>query len=459
MKKFTYLLSVVMLMGTTMLIRPVLAQEHGDTSVRINQYGVEVSTIPLVAERQGGILVLESKNKEYKVWFDTRVQVDGAVFLGDTYNPIGNGTSIRRARFAMKANLTKNWYGEVDLDFSNSELELKDAYLKYDFLNGLELKGGNFKEGFSMESTTTSRYLTFIERPNVVATFAPSRHIGFAANYQKNWFLAIGGIHFQDIGGVEERTFSKDNNKDYGVDEGYSFTGKIVGMPFYNSKVYGLHIGAAASYRTPLSSSEVIDAVRYSTRSLTSINRKKYLDTDDITNVHHTLLGGLELAAYYRNFRVQGEYIMANVERRFGLETEKFNGFYVFGSCLIFGGQYRYNTGEGEFTQPARGKKWGDIEFALRYDYMDLNSRPEGIMGGAGEGYTAGLNFHVNDNVKIMLNYAYLNHDRYANGKGKLYVGHDADGNLTTNPKDVVEADGKAGEDFSMFSVRFEIDF
>lgn len=437
----------------------VVAQEHADTSVRLNQYGVAVTRTPLVAEKRGGILVLESKDKNYKVWFDTRVQVDGAVFLGDTYNEIGNGVSIRRARFAMKADINKNWYGEIDLDFSNSEIELKDAYLKYDFLNGLELKAGNFKEGFSMESTTTSRYLTFMERANVVSTFAPSRHIGFAANYQKKWFLAIGGIHFQDIGGVEERTFSKDNNKDYGMDEGYSFTGKIVGMPFYNNPKYGIHIGAAASYRTPLSSEEVIGAMRYSTRSLTSINRKKYLDTDDITDVHHTLLGGFELAGYYRNFRVQGEYILADVHRRNDLETEKFNGFYVFGSCMLFGGQYRYNTGEGEFTQPGRGKKWGDIELAFRYDYMDLNSRPEGIMGGAGENYTFGLNYHVNDNVKIMLNYAYLNHDRYANGKGKLYVGYDASGNLTTNPKDVVAANGDAGEDFSMISIRFEIDF
>ncbi|NLF42134.1 MAG: porin, partial [Bacteroidales bacterium] len=58
-----------------------------------------------------------------------------------------------------------------------------------------------------------------------------------------------------------------------------------------------------------------------------------------------------------------------------------------------------------------------------------------------------------------MLNYAYLNHDRYANGKGKLFVGHDANGELTRDPKLVVDEAGKAGEDFSMVSVRFEVDF
>ena len=139
--------------------------------------------------------------------------------------------------------------------------------------------------------------------------------------------------------------------------------------------------------------------------------------------------------------------------------TEKFNGFYVFGSWILFGGKHQYNTADGEFTQVGRGKDWGDIELAFRYDYLTLNSRMDGVMGGAGDGYTFGINYHANDNVKIMLNYALLNHDRYANGRGKLFVGHDIDGNLTKNPETVVDDAGTAGNDYSFLGVRFEIDF
>lgn len=429
-------------------------------NVRFNQYGVRVNRNPLFAEERNGILVLESHKSDYRLWFDMRVQVDGAMFSKETLNPIGNGTSIRRARFAAKMEINKNWYGEIDLDFSNSELELKDAYLQYTFNTGLELKAGNFKEGFSMESTTTSRYLTFIERPNAVSAFAPSRHIGVAATYGKGWLLGIGGIHFQDIGGLEERTFSEDNNKDYGTDEGVSFTGKLVAMPFYKDSNKGLHLGVAGSYRTPKTDAEVRNTLRYSTRSLTSINRKKYMDTDLIGDVNHSTLTGFELAGYHKGLRFQGEYMMSSVHRNNDLPVEKFDGFYAMGTWLIFGGKYNYNTEEGEFTQVARGKKWGDVELALRYDYLSLNSRGDGtITGGAGEGYTVGLNFYANNNVKLMLNYAYLNHDRYANGKGKLFVGYDMTGNLTTDPKSVVDADGKAGEDFHMLALRLEIDF
>lgn len=429
-----------------------------DDSVRYNQYGLKVDRIKLNPELRNGILVFESVDQNYKIWYDVRIQADGAMFFGDTYNPIGNGTSIRRARFGVKTEFGKHWYGEFDMDISNSELELKDAYLKY-YTDNFEAKVGNFKEGFSMESTTTSRYLTFIERANAVATFAPSRHIGFAANYNKNWFFGMAGIHFQDIGGLEERIFSEDNNKDFGTNEGVSFTGKMVVMPWHKDTDKGLHLGIAGSYRTPKTDAEVAGTLRYSTRSLTSINRKKYMDTDLIGDIDFNVLGGIELAGYYKGFRIQGEYMMSNVHRLKDLETEKFNGFYVFGSMMLFGGKYNYNKGEAEFTQPSRGKKWGDLELAFRYDYLNLNSRMEGIMGGSGEGYTLGLNYHVNNNVKIMLNYAYLNHDRYASGKNKLFVGYDLDGNLTRNPKLVSDEAGKAGEKFSMLAIRFEVDF
>ncbi len=49
--------------------------------IRFNQYGVKVNRNPLLAEERNGILVLESKKQDYRLWFDIRVQTDGALFL------------------------------------------------------------------------------------------------------------------------------------------------------------------------------------------------------------------------------------------------------------------------------------------------------------------------------------------------------------------------------------------
>lgn len=426
------------------------------TAVRRNAYGKVVSRTSLNTESQNGILVFESPDQNFKYWFDTRVYFDAMMPLGESLNPIGTGVDIRRARFALKAKLWGNWYGEFDIDVAGAIIEMKDMIVQYNGTNW-NVKAGHFKEGFSMETTTTSRYVTFIER-SLVSKIAPSRHLGFQGNYWGQHFLAIAGVHFREAGEFEQNEWAKDANKDNGISDGYSYTGRFVYMPIQESGKL-VHIGLAASYRTPKTSAEITDSYRYSTRSFTSINRKKYLDTDDIKSVKSTLLLGAELAGSWNQFMFQGEYMMNKITREDGLEYGTIGGGYAQAGWLLFGGTYVYNNKEGEFTQINRGQDWGDIELAVRYDYMNANDFDADIFGGAANGLTVGLNYHVNDNVRFMLNYSYINHDRYANGKGKLYIYEDADGNLYKDPFSVEIPKGEGGDDFSILTARIEIDF
>ena len=93
----------------------------------------------------------------------------------------------------------------------------------------------------------------------------------------------------------------------------------------------------------------------------------------------------------------------------------------------------------------------------LRYDYLDLNDKD--IYGGSGENYTAGLNFYINNFFKFAINFQHSSNDRYANGKGKLLIGHDASGKPTADYKQAVDPKGKGGVSYNMLAVRFEIDF
>ena len=435
----------------------IMAQEEEE--VRVNQYGVEVDRQELHAEAQNNILVLESKDRNYKLWMDNRVQADGATFWGlnPDYDKIGNGVSLRRVRFAVKAKVAKDWYGEVDMDMADGEFELKDAIIEYSGVKNMEFTLGNFKEDFSMERTTSSRYLQFIERPMVTQTLAPSRHLGFQAAYLRNHFRATMGVFFQTIAGSEEAGYVKDNNKDFGRSQGYSFTSKVGWMPYTKDRTMGLYIGGKASYRTPKTDEATNDygGLRLSTRSSTSINRKKYLDTDVIPNVDHHWLYGLEGAAYYRGLKIQSEWIGTHVTAKD--KNYNFGGSYVQLGYLLFGGNQHFNVAEGEFTSPGRGRKWGDVELNLRYDYIDLNDN--GVWGGSAQNWAAGLNFYINKFFKFAINYQHTNHDRYANGKGKLLVGHDAAGNPTADFTKVVDPKGKGGVSYNMLAVRFEIDF
>ena len=234
----------------------------------VNQYGQKVNSYPIDATVQDGILVFQNKNQNYKMWFDIRVQGDAAVFFGYDKNltQIGNGMLMRRTRFAVKAQLDKNWYGELDTDWTSGTPEIKDAYLGFTGVKNLEIKVGNFKENFSIQRNTTSRYLQFMERP-MVTYLAPSRHMGINVKYALPKIWASAGVFGPALEDAEAMTAFQDGNKDYGLNCGLSYTGKLVYRPI-NNKTTSLHIGAAASYRMPkTSSTDGYNAVRYSTRS------------------------------------------------------------------------------------------------------------------------------------------------------------------------------------------------
>ena len=109
--------------------------------VRYNQYGVAVNRLQLSAEDRDGILVFEAPDQSYKLWFDNRVQVDGATFFGNdkNFDKIGDGVSIRRARFAVKAKI-KDWYGELDMN--NYKIEKLPKMQKSGFEKWMAIFGG-----------------------------------------------------------------------------------------------------------------------------------------------------------------------------------------------------------------------------------------------------------------------------------------------------------------------------
>ncbi len=449
-----------------------IAAQEKEKETAVNQYGQVVESTDGQFKVQDGIMVLDAPEIGYKMWFDLRVQGDAAVFFGgpdftddeidgaENINHIGNGMSIRRARFAVKAQLDKNWYGELDTDWADGVCEIKDAILAYTGIPGLEIKAGNFKENFSIQRNTSSRYLMFMERPMVTA-LAPSRHLGLGVTYSHNWVWASAGVFGPELKGSEEATAKNDNNKDFGRNVGLAYTGKIAFRPLYKSQTSGLHIGGAISYREPsAASTDGYKVARYSSRNTTSINRKKYLDTDAINGLDHELLWTAELAGFHRGLRYETAYIArgAYLDQKVNpLGTQWAKGWYAQASYLLFGGQQNYDSDGAKPTRVTPGRSWGDIELALRYELCDFNTGD--YFGGCAEGYSFGINIYPMKNVKFAINYQYNNNDRYANGKGKLYVGHDASGKPTKDYTKVVENSGKAGVDYHMISMRFQVAF
>ena len=449
----------------------------------VNQYGQKVNALPVNATVQDGILVFQNKEANYKMWFDVRVQADAAAFFGApnfcakeidgkvNTNHIGSGMNLRRTRFAVKAQLDKNWYGELDTDWTSGTPELKDAYLGFTGVEGLEVKVGNFKESFSIQRNTTSRYLMFMERA-MVTYLAPSRHLGINARYSHDWFWASFGIFGPELSSMEEQEYmEKKHNRDKGYDEGLSYTGKLVFRPLYKSQTSSLHIGGAVSYRgNKTTNTDGYGTFRYSSRNSTSINRKKYLDTGAISGVDHELAWTVELAGHCNGLRYEtayiarGAYIDNTKNAKIGSQQWA-DGFYAQASYLLFGGTQNYDADGAKYTRTTSDRKWGNLEVAFRYEYADFNtgklwSDIIDVYGGSGSAYTVGLNYYPSKNVKIMLNYQFNDNDKYANGKDSdFYVGYNKYGKPTADSDQVDASKGVQGVDYSMLAIRFQVAF
>ena len=516
MKKL-FLLSAMALMSFA-----ATAQET-ETKTDVNQYGQKVESLPVDAQVQDGILVFQNKDARYKMWFDVRIQGDAAVFFGapDYVEHIGSGFSIRRSRFAVKAQLDKNWYGEIDTDWTSGTPEIKDAILAFNGVKGLEIKAGNFKENFSIQRNTTSRYLVFMERP-MVTSLAPSRHLGINVRYAHKYIWASAGVFGPELKDAEAMGFMQDYNKDFGMTEGLSYTGKLVLRPI-NNKDASLHIGGAFSYRQPKTTQfkvkdfeelvdgideyledpasfdgdeeiarlaqgydngdfELLDMIGTSmdSRNSTDINRRKYMNTGDLIGVDHEIAWTVELAGHWKGLRYEAAYLARTAHMNaagkayYGDEAfDKFtgNGWYAQASYMIFGGTQAYDSNGAKYTRTTSGKEWGDLELAARFQTMDLNDAVldeeggivKGIMGGKANMYELGLNYYPNKNVKFSLNYAFIDQDKYANGKGgnkgKFDCGVDEDGKATNKVKDIKATGMQQGIDYNMISLRFQVAF
>ena len=431
----------------------------------VNDYGQEVGMrIKLNPESRDGILMFSSTDNRFRYWFDNRVYFDGAFYLGDnTYqgveHEIGNGVNIRRMRFALKAIIWGNWGGEIDFDFGNNAVDITDAYVRYIGKNW-QIKAGNFREPMSIETMTTSRYITFMERPYATEQ-APSRHLGIDYKMFTNHIFFEGGLFSSNIA----NDLIRDQNKSNGTNAGWSVTGRFAYAPIKKEKMV-LHLGVSGSYRVPKIQElgDPINSFRYGENAETEINRKKYIDTDWVPDCKTKTIVGLEAAYAVKNFRVQGEYLRTDITRDAdkvpaGEDKYSLHGFYVMGAWLINNADYYYNMADAEFSQiDFRNNKKGAFEFALRYSFMDANTFKEGVdipymQGGSGESYTAGVSYYFNYNVKLMLNYSYMNHDRWADGKGKFKT-YDID----ANGNDITPA-GEGGIDFSTIQARILIAF
>ncbi len=356
----------------------------------------------------------------------------------------GSGFHVRDSQIDIHGVLYKETQFRLQFDVNGGRPELQDNYLQRDgipYLGSIRL--GYFKGPFGLENSTSLRHAVFMER-SLADTLTTARGIGIAmgnAVWEKRLTWGFGA--FWDADDFEKLSESRS----------FSFVGRLTGVVFRRDGCREqLHVGISLGRRF------MKDTLRYEARPEVN-TAPRYLDTGDFSAKTLTLLN-LESAYVRGPLLLQGECIWTwtsggmrtdqvtlndiadEVASRYPWLTDwlqghsgwqrpsnsvlwsipfdmlfegdaLFFGIYGQASYVLTGEPRPYDAQRGVFGAPAPEHPFsfrtfrgvGAWEVAARLSHLDLN---EGyVRGGRETNATLGLNWYLNENMRMALNYVH----------------------------------------------------
>lgn len=338
----------------------------------------------------------KSADGNFSIKLKGRIHVDAASYDDDVTDMEGD-VELRRLRIGFAGTVMKDWTFGYNYDSESSlGFRTKGVSIGYKGFDKVRIKLGNLQQPFSLEELTSSNHIALMER-SLAHVFAPSYTIGATVS---TW-----GKHWSFTGGYFDDNLADRRNDN---DGSHSFAARGTFNPI-DKKKFKIHLGASAVLRN-LSSNQTVS---YSTRPESHPTDSRLLSTGTLSGVDDIRIFGLEAALIKGPWLLQGEYMRAELDRN-SRPDPSFYGAYIQGSWIITGEKHRYSGKKGIFKQIKPKSTYGAVELAVRYSTLDLQD--ETVTGGEEDNITLGINWHINQNVRVMANYIRADADPNRNG-------------------------------------------
>ncbi len=351
---------------------------------------------------------VESADGHFKLKFGGRIQADWSFSdpdeaLETAFGPIRDGNEFRRARLFVSGTVYERVEFKAQYDFAGGEAAFKDVYIGILDTPAGNIRVGHFKEPFSLEELTSSKYIAFLERslPNV---FAPSRNVGlmFHDHVGERFSWAAGVFRESDDFGTTADGEGKAN-----------VTARITGLPIYGDNRL-LHLGLSLS-RKDLGRG----TFRFRQRPEVRLS-PRLVDTGSFEAESVQLVAG-EVALVAQRFWAASEYTVARADAR-ALGDPSFSGAYVQAGVFLTDDRRRYDTSQAVFDRqkPARnfGQGAGAWEVAARFSTLDLTDGA--VEGGELESWSLALNWYLNPVTRLLLDYVSAQRTDLAEGRASF---------------------------------------
>jgi len=305
-----------------------------------------------------------------------------------------NDRGLRRFRIWHNGSFyNKKLFYELEYSFTGNS-HYKDFFLGYkekvDSLDGsFRVKMGNIKIPFSLERYTSSKYNTFMER-SLNDAFSISRKMGAEILYSQkidSMRLNLFGAYFTNS--IDERIDDEINKP--------GFSSRITLAQKFDKREI-LHIGFGVKTQEYQGKN-----IKVKQGAESDWIDRKYVSTK-IKDVDSLLSKNIEAMYVYDRYYIQGEYTMQHIEARKG--DYDFYAYYIQGSYFLLGNGKRFKLATSTLSK-IKPKKDGALEIAARYAYINLNDKDE--HGGEQQDLTLGLNWYLDDKLRLSGNYILVN--------------------------------------------------
>lgn len=340
------------------------------------------NSLPKV-ETKGGVKVTSADSK-FEFGLSGRIHFDAYVFDEDLIATTDT-TEFRRARLTL-AGKAYGWEYKLEQDFSaGTNLDgLRDAYIAKSMLGG-KMTFGQFKPYRSMEELTSSNEILMMERP-----FSSATGLYNGRQFQQGvGYLRSGANYTLGVSAFNLRGAPTARN------EGLGAAARLTFAPI-NGEDRTLHFGISAGAENANSNSpNLVASANYAGRRGPG---QTIATTLGGVNGGSTSTFGLEAAGSFGPLFFQSEYTRSSFEQP--LTEHDVTSWYVQGSWFLNGGHKAYKPATGVFGGPKVGDN-GLWEITARYDTIKNND----IVNREVSSFILGLNYYINPNLRVMVNY------------------------------------------------------
>lgn len=315
-----------------------------------------------------------------------RVHLDGAVFDEPSSGDTGETeVDFRRARLELSGRFGDVLRFEVDREFAGKSKGWRNVWLQFEPIENVRVRGGNFIVPFSAEDLQSSNTLPFAER-SLGSSLAPGFGLGGSVSaYGDRWSATAG--YFTD---------PLDNEEGHSSERGRGVAGRVTFLPL-TSDALTLHVGLAGEHRTFKATEEM----RFSADP-GSMLAPTLMSSGTIGNIDNLTGWNGDAAISFGPVLVQAQATGLALKRQASADLS-FSGQTVQASWLITGGRYDYSESQGLFNGPHLRRGKGAVEIAARYSRLDMTD--DAVIGGNGRAITAGANWYLNRNLRLMADY------------------------------------------------------